>query len=63
MPRKRDGRMSLDGGKTWVELPETLQARTSVTGLQPATTYSFRFRPVTRMGVGDWSQPLSLLVK
>ena len=58
-----DWEWSNDGGKTWQPLPSTLQTKTSVTGLAPATTYSFRFRAVTRTGVSDWSQPASLLLK
>jgi hypothetical protein len=53
----------VDGGKTWVSLPVTLQAKTVVSGLTPAATVMFRYRPVTKTGEGDWSQPTSLLVK
>jgi hypothetical protein len=48
--------------KTWVSLPETKQASTTITGLTPATTYYFRFRALTRKGMTDWSQDVSLLV-
>jgi hypothetical protein len=54
---------SLDGGKTWVLTPVTLQAKTTVLGLTPATMVQFRYRPVTKTGEGDWSQTISLLVK
>ena len=54
---------STDGGKTWSTAPATLQAKTTVTGLAPATTVLFRYRTVTKSGEGDWSQPVSLLVK
>jgi hypothetical protein len=54
---------STDGGKTWVLLPATLQTKTVVSGLAPAATVSFRYRPVTKGGEGDWSQPTSLIVK
>ena len=53
---------SSDGGKTWVTAPSTLQAKTHVSGLQPGSTVSFKYRPVTKTGEGDWSQPVSLLV-
>ena len=53
---------SIDGGKTWVPAPVTLQAKTTITGLTPATSVMFRYRPVTKKGEGDWSQTLSLLV-
>jgi DNA-directed RNA polymerase specialized sigma24 family protein len=66
--RKRDLRspcdaLSLDGGKTWVAAPSTLQAKTNVYGFAPGATVLFRFRPVTKAGEGDWSQPVSLIVK
>ena len=48
--------------KSWVSLPETKKASTTVTGLTPATTYYFRFRALTRKGMSDWSQVISLLV-
>jgi hypothetical protein len=54
---------STDGGKTWVTLPVTLQARALVTGLTPGATVVFRYRPVTKTGEGDWSAPATLLVK
>jgi hypothetical protein len=54
---------SSDGGKTWQLLPASLQAKTSVTGLQAGTTYMFRYRAVVKTGAADWSQPVSLLVK
>jgi hypothetical protein len=54
---------STDGGKTWVAAPFTLQAKTTVSGLQPGSTVQFRYRPVTKTGEGDWSQSASLLVK
>jgi hypothetical protein len=54
---------STDGGKTWITAPATLQAKTTITGLAPATTVLFRYRTVTKTGEGDWSQPVSLLVK
>ena len=48
--------------KNWVSLPETKKASTTVTGLTPATTCYFRFRALTRKGMSDWSQVISLLV-
>jgi hypothetical protein len=54
---------SPDGGKTWTSLPSTLQAKTTVTGLQPGSTAMFRYRAVTKTGEGDWSQPVALIVK
>jgi len=54
---------SVDGGKTWVTAPATLQAKTTVSGLTPGATVMFRSRPVTKTGEGDWSQPTSIIVK
>ncbi len=54
---------SIDGGKTWVVAPATLQAKTVVTGLTPGATVQFRYRGVTKTGEGDWSQDVSLIVK
>jgi hypothetical protein len=53
---------SVDGGKTWVTLPTTLQSRTTAAGLPVATTVQFRYRAVIKAGEGDWSQPFSILV-
>jgi hypothetical protein len=54
---------STDGGKTWVLARSTLQAKVTVTGLTPGQAVQFRYRAITKTGEGDWSQPLSLLVK
>jgi hypothetical protein len=54
---------SIDGGKTWVAAPVTLQARTLVSGLTVGSIVQFRYRPVTKTGEGNWSQPASLVVK
>jgi hypothetical protein len=54
---------SADGGKTWVALPSTLRTTTTVTGLTPGATMTFRYRALTTAGEGDWSQPTSLLVQ
>jgi hypothetical protein len=53
---------SIDGGKTWVTGPATLQAETTVAGLVPGSTVQFKYRAVTKTGEGDWSQPVSLMV-
>jgi hypothetical protein len=52
-----------DGGKTWVVAPPTLQAKTTVAGLVPGATVQFKYRPVTRAGASDWSEPVSLMVQ
>jgi hypothetical protein len=58
-----DWEYSIDGAKSWVAVPGTLQARTTVTGLTPVSTVQFRYCAVTQTGQGDWSAPVSLLVK
>jgi len=50
-------------GKTWNIAPPTLQAKTTMTGLTAGTSYSFRYRWVTKVGVADWSQPVTIIVK
>jgi hypothetical protein len=54
---------SLDGGKTWIAAPATLQAKTTIAGLTPGATVQFRYQPVSKTGEGDWSQTVSFLVK
>ncbi len=54
---------SPDGGSTWHALPQTIQARTVVSGLPPASTCWFRYRAVTKAGEKDWSEPRSFVVR
>jgi hypothetical protein len=50
--------------KTWTSLPQTLKAKTAVSGLTSGTTYSFRSQALTpKEGTSDWGQVVSLLVK
>ena len=58
-----DWESSLDGGKTWVAAPSSLQAKTTIVGFTPGVTVMFRFRAVTKTGEGNWSQPVSLIIK
>jgi hypothetical protein len=58
-----DWQYSVDGGKTWVDAPSTLQAKTTVSGLAAGTTVQFRYRATTKAGEGDFSQAVSLIVK
>ena len=53
---------SVDGGKTWVGLPQSLQSRTTVTGLPTMTTVQLRYFATVKEGEGTWSQPISILV-
>ena len=55
---------SVDGGKTWVDAPSTTQGKTTVHGLPTATAVQFRYLAVTpKGGQGDWSAPVTLVVK
>jgi hypothetical protein len=54
---------STDGGKTWIAAGPTLQAKTSVSGLQAGSTVYFRHRSVTKAGASDWSAAVSLMVQ
>lgn len=58
-----DWEISADEGKTWQALPQTLRSDTRVAGLQPGTTYWFRYRAVTKGGVGDWSQVVTMMAR
>jgi hypothetical protein len=60
--RANEWQYSTDGGKTWIDLPTTTSAKTTVQNLTAGSTVHFRHRPVTKTGVGDWSQPVSTLV-
>ena len=49
-------------GVTWIRVASTVRADTVIPNLAPRTRYSFRFRRVTKEGVGGWSQVASVLV-
>jgi len=49
--------------KSWTALPPTLQAKTNIAGLAPASLVYVRFRAVTKTGASDWSAPVSIIVK
>jgi hypothetical protein len=53
---------SVDGGTTWIDLPTTFRSKITVSGLTVGRTASFRFRPVTREGKANWSQPTAIIV-
>jgi hypothetical protein len=58
-----DWAYSTDGGTTWTSLPQTVQASTTVYGLLRGTMVLFRYRATTKDGVGDWSEPVAILVE
>ena len=47
--------------KTWTDLPQTVTASTTVTGLTPATVYYFRCRTFTAAGYSTWSPTVSAI--
>jgi hypothetical protein len=47
---------------TWTPIPNTMKARTEVSGLTSHSTYYFRYRTLTRAGQQEYSQVVSLLV-
>ncbi len=57
-----DWQYSVDGGKTYVSVPTSLQAKTTINGLTPLTTVLVRHRAVKKAGPQDWSQPVSVNV-
>jgi hypothetical protein len=46
----------------WIDLPRTVRADAHVSGLVAGLRYWFRYRTVTREGVSDWSEVVSLFV-
>jgi hypothetical protein len=48
---------------SWVIAATTLQADVVVSGLTPGVEYFFRFLPLVKTGLGDFSQVVSLLVR
>jgi len=57
-----DFEYSTDGSKTWIAVPTSTKASTTITGLVPGTTVTYRHRPITKTGPGDWSQPVTAVV-
>lgn len=54
---------SADGGKTWVDVPATPLATTTVGGLTPLVTYAFRVSATVSKVPGEWTQPVTILVR
>jgi hypothetical protein len=49
--------------KTWISVPQTIQAKTGIAGLTAGAVYYFRVQSVTMTGVGDWGQVVALMLK
>lgn len=54
-------RMSVDQ-LSWTDLPDTIQAKTKVSGLTPGQIYYFKQRVITKAGEGNWSQIVAIMV-
>ena len=52
-----------EGAASWTPVEPTLQAKTTITRLPIGSYVELRFRVVTKAGEGDWSEPLTALVK
>jgi hypothetical protein len=50
------------GEDAWLSGPRTVRADATLDGLVRGAVYFFRYRTVTKEGVSDWSQSVSLLV-
>ncbi|MGA7121563.1 MAG: fibronectin type III domain-containing protein [Polyangiaceae bacterium] len=53
---------STDGQRTWVSVPITVQASTTISGLAPGSTVHFRYRATSKLVTGDWSDSVSTIV-
>jgi hypothetical protein len=56
-------RYMLPGETTWVMLPNTNEAHTVVTGLPALATVTFAYQITVKSVPGEWSQPVSFLVR
>lgn len=55
---------SLDGGKTWLGLPQPVTTSTTATveNLKRGSTVHFRYRATVKGVTGDWSDPVVMIV-
>ena len=53
---------STDGGKTWIAVPSTTRASTTISNLSPGTSLLVRQRALTKAGLGDWTDPVAHIV-
>jgi len=52
---------AIEGGP-WQNAEPTLRADTTIDGLEVGKFYSFRMRARTKAGLGDWTDPVRILV-
>jgi hypothetical protein len=55
-----DWEYSTDAGVSWLAMPSTMKASTTLVGLTPGTSVTFKHRSVTKKGESDWSAPITL---
>jgi len=48
--------------KSWEAAPPTFKSGTLLSGLKPGVVYSFRFRALTRKGMGNYADVVTLMV-
>ena len=49
-----------DLGTTWINIPPTLQAKTTISGLTLSEKLAFRVQSITKEGANDWSDAVTL---
>lgn len=54
---------SSNNGVTWIDLPPTNVANTTVSGLVSKTSYLFRKRSIVKNVVSGWSMPVSIVIQ
>ena len=57
-----DWQYSLDDCVSWVDLPGTTKADTTIAGLPRGARVWVRYRTIVKSVTSDWSQPLSIIV-
>ena len=56
-------RYTVDGGKTFVQVPPTNDAHTVIPNLPPLVTVGFQVQMTIKNVPGEWSQMVTLLVR